>query len=152
MQTGEMKWTKMARKVASRFMIAALVLYGLLFALDRKFPDKFYECEQDTNDLGGGVKTFDGRRFNIVLCGTGGDENRMNDKIRLQIFSESGELLAQRKFYVDWMMTNWPSKLEYGPAYLAYYDASQQDNYEHRISMPPTWWDWVRARLPLLNS
>ena len=75
----------------------------------------------------------------------------MNDKIRLQIFSESGELLAQRKFYVDWMMTNWPSKLEYGPDYLTYYDASQQDNYEHRVSMPPTWWDWVKARLPLFS-
>ena len=151
MQAGEMKWAKVARKVVSRFMIAALVLYGVVFVLDRKFPDKFYECEQDTKDLNGGIRNFDGRGFNIVLCGTGGDESRMNDKIRLQIFSESGELLAQRKFYVDWMMTNWPSKLQYGPDYLTYYDASQQDNYEHRISMPPTWWDWVRARLPLLN-
>ncbi|RDU95919.1 hypothetical protein DWV00_26590 [Trinickia dinghuensis] len=84
------------------------------------------------------------------MCGTGGDENFMHDKIRLQIFSEQGELLAQRKFHVDWI-TNFPRELEYGVDHVTYYDASRESNFKHRIEMPPTRWDWVRARLPLLS-
>lgn len=141
-----------ARKFVVRIVIISLIICCAIFAIDKIFPDKFYECEQDTKNLRGGIRSFGGKRYSIVLCGTGGDENRMNDKIRLQIFSESGELLAQRKFYVHWMMTNWPSALEYGPKDVIYFDASQQRNFEHRIRMPPTWWDWIMARLPLLNS
>ncbi|MGG1943952.1 hypothetical protein AB1286_03990 [Trinickia sp. NRRL B-1857] len=151
MQAGKMRWTKAAWRIVERLLISVFVLYGAIFVLDKNFPDRFYECGRDTMDLKGGVKIFDGRKYRIVLCGTGGDESRMNDKIRLQVFSENGVLLAQRKFYVNWMMTNWPNELEYGSSYLIYYDASRQDNSEHRISMPPTWWDWVRARLPLLS-
>lgn len=131
--------------------VAALIIYGAMFAIDKKFPDRFSDCERDTRDLHGGVKIYGENKYQIALCGTGGDENFMNDKIRLQIFSESGELLAQRKFHVHWMMTNFRKELEYGQDYVAYFDNSQQSNFEHRIRMPPTWWDWVRARVPLLN-
>ncbi|OAI62903.1 hypothetical protein RSP795_10155 [Ralstonia solanacearum] len=74
----------------------------------------------------------------------------MHDHIRIQVFSETGYLLAQRKFYVDWQ-TNFPRRIEYGPDYLTYFDASQQSGFKHRISMPPTWLDWIRARLPLVS-
>ncbi len=150
MQAGQVKWIAMAGKITRRVLIVALIIYGIIFALDKRFPDRFYDCERDTKLLQGGVKIYRGVKYSVVLCGTGGDENFMGDKIRLQVFSDKGELLAQRKFIVDWI-TNFPRELEYGPDYLTYYDASQQSGFEHRISMPPTWWDWVRARLPLLN-
>lgn len=150
MQARQVKWIAMAGKIARRALIVALIIYGVIFALDKRFPDRFYDCERDTKLLRGGVKIYGGVKYSVVLCGAGGDENFMGDKIRLQVFSENGELLAQRKFVVDWI-TNFPRELEYGPDYVTYYDASQQSRFEHRISMPPTWWDWVRARLPLLN-
>ena len=150
MQAGQVKWIAMVRKIARRTIIAALIIYGIIFVIDKRFPDRFYNCERDTQDVRGGIKVYDGRKYNIVLCGTGGDENFMGDEIRLQVFSENRELLAQRRFVVNWI-TNFPRELEYGSDYVIYYDASQQSNFEHRISMPPTWWDWVRARLPLLN-
>ncbi|MGG1947589.1 hypothetical protein AB1286_22810 [Trinickia sp. NRRL B-1857] len=150
MQTGQAKWISKTWKIAKRFFIVIIVIYGILFAINRKYPKQFYDCERDTQYLHGGVQTYDGQKYGIVLCGTGGDENFMGDEIRLQVLSEKGELLAQRRFTVDWI-TNFPRELKYGPDYVTYYDASQQTHFEHRISMPPTRWDWVRARLPLLS-
>lgn len=150
MQARELKWIATVKNVAKWILVLAPIIYGIIFAIDKKFPDRFYNCERDTKYLNGGNKVYNGRKYNIILCGAGGDENFTGDEIRLQIFSEKGELLAQRRFIVNWI-TNFPRELEYGPDYVTYYDASQQSGFEHRINMPPTWWDWVRARLPLLN-
>jgi hypothetical protein len=143
-------WVEKARKILKRTFIAALFIYGIIVLIDKKFPENLHNCERDTKDLRGGIRTYGGQNFNIVLCGTGGDENFMGDEIRLQVLSEKGELLAQRRFTVDWI-TNFPRELTYGPDYVTYYDSSQETHFEHRISMPPTRWDWVRARLPLLS-
>jgi hypothetical protein len=140
----------MIKNIIKRIPIALLAIYGAIFAIDKIFPDKFYNCERDTKELHGGMKIYAEKQYSIVLCGTGGDENFTGDEIRLQVFSEKGALLAQRRFVVNWI-TNFPRVLEYGPDYLTYYDASEQSDFEHRMSMPPTWWDWVRARLPLLH-
>jgi hypothetical protein len=136
--------------MTKRILIVIAIAYSVIFAIEKAYPDKFYNCERDTKDLHGGTRSYGGQKYGIVLCGTGGDENFMGDEIRLQVFSQKGELLAQRTFTVDWI-TNFPRELEYGPDYMTYYDASQQSHFEHRISMPPTRWDWVRARLPLLS-
>ena len=131
--------------------IAALIISGAIFAINKKSSDNFSDCAMYTKSLKGGMKVFDGKKYNVVLCGTGGDENAMDDRIRLQIFSADGELLAQRKFHVHWMMANFRKELAFSGDHLTYYDNSQQSNFEHRISMPPTPWDWISARLPLLS-
>lgn len=150
MQIWRVSWTRSLRKITKSILIATVMIYGAIFTIDKNYPDKFYDCERDTNALRGGTRIYGGQKYGIVLCGTGGDENFMGDEIRLQVFSGKGELLAQRRFTVDWI-TNFPRELEYGPDYMTYYDASQPSHFEHRISMPPTRWDWVRARLPLLS-
>ncbi|MGN6085736.1 hypothetical protein [Trinickia sp.] len=150
MQAWQVKWIAMIKKIVRWSVVAVLIIYGMIFAIDKIFPDKFYNCKRDTSYLRGGIKIYGGQKYNIVLCGTGGDENFTGDEIRLQVFSEKGELLAQRGFVVNWI-TNFPRELEYGPDYVTYYDASQQSGFEHRISMPPTWWDWIKARLPLFD-
>jgi hypothetical protein len=137
-------------KVVKITIAMALVVCAAVIAFEILFPTRYSDCDRHTKLLHGGPKTYGGKKFDVVLCGTGWDKNRMNDWVRLQVRSDEGALLAQRSFRVDWD-TNFPRELEYGPDYLTYYDASQQDDFEHRISMPPTWWDWVRARLPLLN-
>src|SRR5690348_7816187 len=88
MQAGQVKWIAMAGKIARRVLIVALIIYGIIFALDKRFPDRFYDCERDTKLLQGGVKIYRGVKYSVVLCGTGGDENFMGDKIRLQVFSD----------------------------------------------------------------
>ncbi|MGN6665643.1 MAG: hypothetical protein ACTHKH_01515 [Trinickia sp.] len=150
MQTWAVSRIAKFRKIGKRLLVISLVIYATIVAFYKKFPDKYYNCERDTKALLGGIKVYGGKKYNIVLCGKGGDENLLGDKIRLQVLSENGEVLAQRRFVVNWI-TNFPRELEYGPDYVTYYDASQQSGFEHRINMPPTWWDWVRARLPLLN-
>ena len=130
--------------------LCALAAFAATAAFIYSFPTRYADCERHTKLLNGGVKTYDSKKFNVVLCGAGWDNNRMNDWVRLQIWSENGALLAQRSFRVDWD-TNFPRELEYTKDHLTYFDASQDNDFEHTVSMPPTWWDWVRARLPLLN-
>jgi hypothetical protein len=114
------------------------------------FPGRYTSCDRYTKSLNGGEKVYAGRKFRITLCGNGGDENFMRDKVRMQILSESGEVLAQRKFYVDWNGAG-PFELSYGDDHLTYFDVAQDSNFEHKVSMPPTRLDWIRARLPLVD-
>lgn len=151
MQAQKMNWLSRCKIIGNRSAVAALIIYGSIFVIDKNFPDKFDDCGMYTRSLKGGIKVLDGRKYNVVLCGTGGDENAMDDRIRLQIFSANGELLAQRKFYVHWMMTNVRKELAFSADHVTYYDNAQQSDFEHRISMPPTRWDWISARLPLLS-
>lgn len=130
--------------------LLAVTIYVILSILDRIYPEKFYRCEKYTKLLNGGERSFAGRKLNVILCGTGPDKNWMNDKIRLQVFSEEHTLLAQRTFHVDWD-TNADRELVYSDDRLTYFDSSRNDHYIRSIDMPPTWWDWIRARTPLLN-
>jgi hypothetical protein len=140
-----------ARRLMRRLLVVVVVGYGLLSALSiYVFPTKYGNCEKNTKDLNGGERVYAGRKFNVVLCGTGGDELFNHDKIRMQIFSENGTLLAQRKFYADWNGT--PIRIEYYDDHLFYFDdASKGSGFQKRVSMPPTWLDWIRARLPLVD-
>lgn len=140
------------RKIVLIISIVAVTAYGVLAVLSTYvLPTQYSDCERDTKELNGGEKVFAGRKYRIVLCGDGGDENFMQDKIRMQIFSENGNLLAQRQFHVDWPMTNVPKKLVYGDDHLIYFDPSRPKDYKRKVSMPPTWLDWIRARLPLVD-
>jgi hypothetical protein len=147
MQTSKIRLFKMslwllALAAASSGALALLSIYV--------FPTQYTNCERNTKYLNGGVKVYDGKKYNIVLCGDGGDENFMHDKMRMQIFSESGGLLAQRTFYVDWQ-TSGQRELVYGDDHLIYIDPSKPNDFKQKVRMPPTWFDWVRARLPLVD-
>ncbi|MGA3972412.1 hypothetical protein ACI2VT_16520 [Ralstonia nicotianae] len=151
MQTSRVGTIKMtALKLIKLSSFTAIALYVLASVLIKTHPQQFFDCERDTKLLNGGVKVYDGKKLNVVLCGAGPDENMMNDKIRLQVFAEDGDLLAQRTFYVHWD-TNADRELVYNKDHLTYFDASQNNNYIHHVRMPPTWLDWIKARLPLMN-
>lgn len=151
MQTGKVDHFKhKALKALKIITAAAVLLYIALAFVIKTHPQQFSDCERDTKLLNGGIKVYGDQKLNVVLCGAGPDENQMNDKIRLQVFSEYGNLLAQRTFYVHWD-TNADRELVYGNDHLTYFDASQNNDYIHKVSMPPTWIDWIKARLPLLN-
>lgn len=83
------------------FIVAALIVCGAVIAFEMSFPTRYSDCDRHTKLLKGGKKTYGGREFDVVLCGTGWDKNRMNDWVRLQVLSDRGTLLAQRSFRVD---------------------------------------------------
>jgi hypothetical protein len=138
-------------KVVRKLLVVAVAGYGVLALLSiYVFQIHYPYCKEQTKYLNGGERVYAGRKFKIVLCGTGGDENFNHDRIRMQIFSDSGSLLAERKFYVDWNGVG-PFKLAYTDDHLIYADLSYENDYKRKVSMPPTWLDWIRARLPLMD-
>jgi hypothetical protein len=138
-------------KIVRTLLVLAAAVYAVLALFSiYVVPTQYKECERDTKYLNGGERVYAGRKYKIVLCGAGGDENFMHDEMRMQIFSESGNLLAQRKFYVDWNGLG-PIKLVYGDDHLIYADLSDENDYKRKVTMPPTWLDWIRARLPLVD-
>jgi hypothetical protein len=138
-------------KIVRRLLVVVVVSYGVLALLSiYVFQTHYPYCVDRTKYLNGGERVYAGRKFKIVLCGTGGDENFNADKIRMQILSETGGLLAQRSFYVDWNGGG-PIKVVYRENYLIYTDVTHQKLFEGKVSMPPTWLDWIRARMPLVD-
>jgi hypothetical protein len=138
------------RKIVLRLFIGGATVYAVLAFHSIYFPTHYEGCERKTKRLNGGEKIFAGQKFKIELCGNGGDEDFNNDEIRMQIFSERGELLAKRRFVVDWNGTG-PFPLEYSSGYLTYFDLAKRGGFEHKMSLPPSRLDWIRARVPLAD-
>jgi hypothetical protein len=128
------------------------IIYGCMALHAILFPIEYGRCDHYNEKLNGGVKEFKGKKFKVHLCGTGGYEGRFNyepDEIRLQVFNEKGSLVALRHFEVDWRMGS-QMVLEYHADHITYYDFSAK-NFEKNILIPPTFIDWIRARIPLLD-
>lgn len=82
--------------------------------------------------------------YDIKLCGA---DIKNGTKIRLQVFGRSGDLLAERYFsyYVN---SATERDLTEGVDSIIYFDSARESPMQS-ISIPPTKWDWIRARLPL---
>lgn len=140
------------KKIGKIFCYIVLVIYLLLALFDKFVTDKAYgECEKYTLSLNGGVKVYQGKQYKIVLCGDGGDSNQNNDHIRMQIRNQSGSLLAQRRFVIDWDSPNAEKKLIYDNDRITYFDMSDENKSARVIAMPPAVSDWIRARIPLVD-
>jgi len=143
MEVWELNWKRILR-----WLLALLAIsYLLWFVLLRPSPDSYYRCEYYTEHLNGGVRTFQGKQYNIVLCGLQGridPGNVQYDEVRLMVLSMDGELLAERYYEPWWNLM----ELEYGDDYLAY--VAMYKSGTQKIAMPPTRLDWLRARLPRL--
>lgn len=139
-------------KYLGAFLTAAVLCYAPIFILlNFSHPDDYGECESYTKNMNGGWRAFKNVPHNIVLCGLDGrfdPAQNQNDEVRLQIFSASNELLAVRYFKPLLGMTH-GLMLEYGPDYLIYNDG-EGSGYQTKISMPPNYLEWIRARLPRL--
>lgn len=125
------------------------IIYACICLVAFLFPASYSRCDYYNQELNGGVKEFNGKKYTVNLCGTGADNMGSGDEVRLQVLDEKGELLAIRHFTVNWN-ESFPKVLEYSPDHITYYDNTGSD-FDKRISIPPTAADWVRARLPLFN-
>ena len=108
-------------------------------------PQHYENCEIYTKEMNGGIRVFHGEKFNIVLCGTGAYNRSSDPGARLQVLSMDGELLAERFFEPPWEMVY---DIQYGEDYLGYETRDQGPT--QNIGMPPSSWEWIRARLPRL--
>lgn len=140
---------KSPRKLRSILKKMSVWIFGIYIALsiaDMLLPQPYGLCNY-TERMGGKEAIYNNEKYKVVLCGVG---TYGNDHIRMQIFSEKGNLLAQRKFLADWEFGEDANKLEYKADRIIYSDFSIK-SYEGYISMPPTALDWMRARIPLLD-
>lgn len=116
---------------------------------------KNYDCQKYnyTDQLNGGVKDFQGRKYAIKICGSGVNNSHFfgdsMDAVELTITNEQGELLAKRHYKVFWDGQPGHEPLTIRATSIIYQDDDKQ--VDHSIAMPPTVIDWIRARVPILN-
>ena len=106
-----------------------------------------------TTKLNGGVKEFDGKKYTINICGSGTNNSHFSgdsfDAVELTIANDQGDIVAKRRYKVFWDGVPGHEPLTIGKDSITYQDDEEQA--DHTITMPPTFLDRVRAKLPFLN-
>ena len=130
--------------------IAIYICAGLIIHFSRPAYGRcdFY-ARADTLD--GRKKKMNGALHRFKMSGTvGHDQDATDDNIELSVFSENGELLARRYFSVNWYHgdSSHPP-LRYEGNLVRYIDLTDESNIKKHLMIPPSKWDWLRARLPL---
>lgn len=87
------------KKIFCTAIISGMTLYAITILLYYLSPPRYGLCEIYTEKMNGGTHKFKGREYKIILCGLDGSfESGIRDEVRLQVFSEGNELLAERYF------------------------------------------------------
>jgi hypothetical protein len=121
--------------------IVACLAAGLVAYLSRP---SYGRCDFFTKELNGGKKNFHGEIYSVRLCGA---DIKNSTEIKLQIFDNTGELLA-RRYFSYYVNSSTERDLSDGMDSIIYYDSSKEIPMQS-LPIPPTKWDWIRARLPL---
>ncbi len=131
----------------------ALIFFGalylfLFYALNFLRPSEYIGCDVYTKEMNGGVHAFAGKDFRVELCGihghTGLSNSGSDDAVHLKVFAMDGALLVERFFNPGGMVL----PIEYGDDYLTYWYVTAHTDQQEKITMPPSRWEWIRARLP----
>lgn len=113
------------------------------------------DCQRFNYDvrMSGGVKQVDGTTYVVNLCGSGTPGNGFfadpNEQVKLVVSDAYGSTLATRLFFVFWDGRPGEESISIRKNKLIYFDASDEDDSERSISLPPTTLDWVAARIPI---
>ncbi|MEA9983520.1 hypothetical protein QN374_16900, partial [Herbaspirillum sp. RTI4] len=121
--------------------------YSFIFIFSYLIPTDYEKCDEFTYKLNGGIHQFNGKKYNIKLCGT--PTFNSSNEIRMQILDEKAKVLAQRYFILRFNDAS-PRELIYTDEGILYHD-HVSDEPLSMVSMPPTPWDWIKAKLPLFN-
>lgn len=145
-------WRDMQTRTVKFFGLALLVYLALGLIVHFTRPH-YGRCDfyNRPDTLDGGVKLLNGTSYRFQMCGTGGnDQDGTDDKIELKVFNDQGTLLARRYFSVNWYAgRSFHPPLAYEDDFVRYIDVTENSRFEKRLNIPPTKWDWIRARLPL---
>lgn len=103
-------------------------------------------CDEITKILNGGVRHYDGQKYELMLCDYSGGNSRVgiSGTVRLQIYDAQKVLWSERFFDAYWER---PNGLEYTDTSITYFDDSKQEDFEKTISMPPSRWEWLKVRV-----
>ncbi|PMS17727.1 hypothetical protein C0Z18_19765 [Trinickia dabaoshanensis] len=134
-------------------MTPAIVFWFTLLLLITGFfvDNQYYNCQKYnySSKLNGGIKTFDGKKYTIGICGSGINNSHFlgdsMEAVELTVTDEQGALLAKRHYKVFWDGRPGHEPLTTGPHSIIYQDDDKQE--DHSIAMPPSLLDRVRARL-----
>ena len=132
-------------------VIMWLVIFGFgAVALDRLLDNTDCQNYNYNDKLNGGVKEFDGKQYTINICGSGVNRSHFfgdgMDRVQLTITDPQGQLLAKRRYKVLWDGQPGHEPITIDDDKITYQDDDPQES--HTITMPPTFFDWLRARLP----
>ena len=128
--------------------LVVVFLVGMLIGGQRGGAD----CRNNNYNekLNGGVKVFDGKKYTINICGSGVNNSPFfgdgMEAVQLTVLNEHGALLARRRYKVFWDGKPGHEPIGIEKDKLTYYDDEDQDG-PRSVTMPPTWLDWIRARL-----
>ncbi|RQV63104.1 hypothetical protein DF024_16370 [Burkholderia cenocepacia] len=136
--------------------IVTLVFFAFVYLvgyrgimIDRTDCQRFnYNVKMD-----GGVKQVDGITYIVNICGSGVRSNGFlgdqNEQVKLVVSEAHGSTLATRPFFVFWDGRPGEDSTIIRKNKLVYFDASDEDDSERSISLPPTTFDWVAAKFPI---
>jgi hypothetical protein len=86
----------------------------------------------------------------INICGSGANNSHFFgdslDSVQLTITDAQGSLLAKKRYKVFWDGQPGHEPITIGKEKIIYQDDEKQE--DRTITMPPTFLDWIRARLP----
>jgi len=129
-----------------------VVGFGLVY-LNKLFDGVNCKSYNYNQNLNGGIKEFNGKKYMINICGSGVNNSHFfgdsMDTVQLSITDEQGQLLAKRRYKVFWEAQPGHEPLIIGKNSITYQDDGTQT--KHTVAMPPTFLDWIRARLPFFN-
>jgi hypothetical protein len=141
-------------KMIPTVIVWLVIVFSVAVLVDshREGPDcQNYNYNEKLN---GGVKVFNGEKYTINLCGSGVNDSRFfgdgMDTVQLTVLDEQGSLLARRRYKVYWDAEPGHEPIVVEKDRLSYYDDEAGDGLRS-VAMPPTWLDWIRARLPLVD-
>lgn len=147
-QVSRLPWLK---TIHHRMGASLLIIMVGIFCGSIVFPQHYGACDEFTKELGGGVRTFKGESVKIELCST---RNHINynlmdaGRVRLRILFMNDRLWAERTF-MPVLTSQGPLTIKYGEDYLTYYDEASDES-EVRMKMPPSYWEWLKAKFPKL--
>ncbi|WP_269503311.1 hypothetical protein [Burkholderia sp. IMCC1007] len=114
-----------------------------------------YNCTKHNynQQLNGGIKEFQGKKYTINICGSGVNNNHFFgdslDSVQLTVQDEQGRIQVKRNYKVFWDGRPGHEPLAIGANSITYQDDEKQ--IDHTIDMPPSLIEKVKARLPLFN-
>jgi hypothetical protein len=124
--------SRMFKVWLQRIVAATVVVFGLNYTCDVGLRSNAHDCHTEKSNKDGGLYTAE-------LCFL--DGNSDGYKMRLRLYSSSdGGLLADRTFFDMEPRLIWGVDRD-----LLIYNTSDNHGY---ISLPPSWMDRMRAKLP----
>jgi len=140
-------------------MSPTILIWLLLFGYGASLLEQSFDntdCQKFNYNakLNGGVKEFNGKKYTVNICGSGvNDSHFFGDKmdtVKLTITNEQGDIVSKRRYKILWEAEPGHQPITIGQGSITYQDDERQKDYS--ITMPPTMFDWVRARLPLFSG